>query len=323
MEEYSNHSSSTLTIVDDAPIEEDAIVCYCYKLTTKDLKDAYRRCGSLKEVEQQTRAGTGCAGCKIILHELFQEQPEDQYNLAKQPTIGTLCSKPGNYSMKGFVIANGTIESRVYASNGVAPQLGDCDSTTPIEYALLDHMGQPVLKEHRMLAKNETFVFDTSKLDLPRPFYGIFNMNLGRSNIGAARFNIYWITPEGVTATHELSATGRARVFLPFLVDKRFLEGPNAVYLAMMNPHDIEVPYNLSVINVDRKEEYKWNSSLKPHCSCWIDTNSKLFARVIKDDKDSRFALRIELDSFDIYKSLSSYFFTHNRSTRLWNCNHL
>src|SRR5262245_28914332 len=113
------------------PSAEDSIVCYCYRLTTRMLRESYARCGSLAGVEQETRAGTGCTGCKVLLYSIFGEKPTDHYQQQNPDLmLPSSCKRPGNRLMKGFTIANEGLESSVFASNGAAPQLGDCDLDT-------------------------------------------------------------------------------------------------------------------------------------------------------------------------------------------------
>src|SRR5207245_437917 len=119
----------------------NSIVCYCYRKTVRDLKEAYATCGSLKGVEDATRAGTACSGCKVILQSLFGEAPSDANAPFMETTVGTSCSKPGRRIMKGFFIHDENLHSKVFSSNAVAPQLGNCDTTTEAEYTLVDHKG--------------------------------------------------------------------------------------------------------------------------------------------------------------------------------------
>ena len=160
------------------------------------LREAYRKCGSVKGVEESTRAGTACTGCKVMLHSLFGEAPSNHYEKHETPQFGTTCKKPGSRIMKGFVLALGdSMQSTIYSSNGIAPQLGSCDADTKIEWHLLNHRGESVRNGQQMLRTNETFVFRTTEHALPNPFFGIFLLAFERANYGASRFNLYWGLP--------------------------------------------------------------------------------------------------------------------------------
>lgn len=304
--------------------EEDAIVCFCYRLTTKVLKEAYKKCGSLKKVEETTRAGTGCTGCQVVLHSLFGEEPSNQYTVGMDPTIGTSCVKPGNKTMKGLVVANGDIESTIYSSNGVAPQLGSCDSTASMEYMLIDHRGVPVHRGSQKVATNETFKFETRNLDLPRPFYGMFFLTLDRKNFGAARFNIYWTCKKGgICSTHENSSTGRPRVWIPLLAGRKLVEGPTTVYLALMNPSERSREFTLTAYEVDRAESISWSSRLDSYCTTWINASEFLYKPAIDKYGDGKWAVKILTNDLDVHAAITAYFFTHNKVLDLWSCNHL
>lgn len=303
--------------------EEDSIVCYCFKLTTKMLKEAYKKHGSLKAVEAATRVGSACTGCKVILHSLFGEAPSDHYAGIPAAASGSLCLQPGHRTMKGFIIANDQLESAVYCSNAVAPQLGDCDSTTKIDWTLVDHRGTPVIMDSKTMRTNETFVFDTRKVNLPRPFIGMFFVTLDRSNVGASRFNIYWSNSKSITATHENSSSGKPNTFVPIIIDKEFLAGQNTIYSAIMNPHPKTVEFRLSVFDIDTGDEVHWESELPAYASIWINSNEHLYKPALKKYPKGRFALRVLTTSLDMHSALSNYFFVHNRKTDLWTSNHI
>jgi hypothetical protein len=309
----------------NAPSHEDSIVCYCYRLTTGDLKRSYKACGSLKGVEAATRAGTGCKGCKVILHSLFGETPtesaDQQYT---NPLIGTACAKPGNRIMKGLVIADGELESTIYSSNAVAPQLGECDSSTPIEYALVDHRGKPVLVRQGFLKTNETFVFDTRQEDIPRPFYGMFFLSINRSNFGASRFNIYWSNGKSITATHENADTGRPICFLPFFIDQRFIDRSNEVYVAILNPHTDPIAFRLTIEDVDgNSEPLEWHATMDRYSTTWLPMNTLFFDLALKHNPLGRFSCKIHALGPHAGKAMTVYFFMRNKATNIWTVNHL
>lgn len=302
---------------------EDSIVCYCYRLTTGTLKAAYKKHGSLKAVEAATKVGSACTGCKVILQSLFNEVPSDAYNLDQPPSLGTACSKPGHRTMKSFIIANGTVESTVVSSNAVAPQFGDCDSSTEIKYTLLNHRGEPVLSRKQNIKTNETFTFKTVDEDLPRPFYGMFLLELGRQNFGASRFNVYWHNQNGACSTHELDITGRPRVFLPITIDREFLSGPNSIYIAVLNPHQRTMPFKLRVFEPDLGIHINWNSELPALCSTWIDANQFLYSKLLENPEAKRAVLEVSNNTLEPQEAITVYFFIHNRVSDIWSVNHL
>jgi hypothetical protein len=301
---------------------EDSLVCYCRRLTTGMLKSVYAKLGSLKAVEDATGAGKSCAGCKVILQALFGEAATDDYDLEESPIVGSACKKPGSRLMKGFIVADGNVESTVYSSNGIAPQLGNCDAETPIEYLLLDHRGVPLLHRTSILKTNQTFVFDTRKEEIPRPFYGQFMLVFGRSNYGASRFNIYWGNKNSVSATHENSNTGRPRVILPIAVDKRFLAGASRIYLGLMNPHQVAIKFSIAARDLDAQGEIVWDGELPQYCSTWINASDHLFKTALDARPDSRFVVEVRSKT-DMHHAISVYFFLHNQEKDLWTVNHL
>lgn len=302
---------------------EDSIVCYCYKLTTRQLKESYRRHRSLRVLQDETRAGMGCGGCRVILHSLFDEEPTEINETDVPPALGTSCLKPGSRIMKGFIISDGNLESTVYSSNAIAPQLGDCDSTSRIHFALLDHRGAPIIVKEQTVLTNETFIFETSGLDLPRPFYGMFVYALDRSNFGATRFNIYRSNAKSTTSTQENSSTGRLRVFVPIIADRQFMKGPNRVYLAIMNPHNQPARFRVSAFDVETLDSIEWISELPAHGSTWVDANASFYAPALSAFPGGRLALRLVAGSRDIRTSLTVYFFVHNQKLDTWTSNHL
>ena len=55
----------------------DSMICYCNNLTREDLLRHHRRCGSLAKVQDETKAGKACGGCRVILQSLFGELPQE------------------------------------------------------------------------------------------------------------------------------------------------------------------------------------------------------------------------------------------------------
>lgn len=302
----------------------DAMVCYCYRLTTNKLREEYMRLGSLAEVERCTRAGTACMGCKIILRSLFNEEPSgtvDQQAIA--PTAGTACIKPGQTIMKGFIVADGSLESRVFSSNGVAPQLGICDASTPISWALLNHAGNPILTGEEILETNGTFVFDTRQYDFPRPFVGMFWLGFGRGNYGGSRFNVQWSNGRSVTSTHEVGSSGRPRVILPVIVDKAFLAGPSQIYLGLCNPHDHQLNFSIVIFSVEDGREFSFRGTLGPRQSYLVDANQNLYSIAMGQLGEGRYAVRIDAEDLNPQAAVTIYFFIHHKELDSWTANHL
>ena len=322
-EEVSPHECTESKCEAHAHDSEDAMVCYCYRMKLSQVKEAYKRCGSLTKLQESTKVGLGCGGCGVVLHSMFGEKISDLNQLDRRPTHGSLCSKPGTRVMKGFIVADGKLESSVYSSNAVAPQLGDCDTTMTVNYALVDHRGVPVIARTTTIKKNEVFVFDTRKENLPRPFYGSFIYGLGRSNYGAARFNIYWSNGVSTTSTHENGDPGRVRVFLPVPVDQRFLNGNTGIYLGCMNPHPEKVPYSITVMDLNGSEAMRYESYLDPFGSTWINANEFLYGPALKRNPGGKYVLKTESGNLKAARAMVEYMFFHNRETDVWTSNHL
>ncbi len=300
-----------------------AMVCFCYRKRHCDLVDAYERLGSLKALEQELNIGRACGGCKVVLESLFGEQSSDINAMESGATGHLSCVQPGSRIMKGFVISTDELDTKIYSSNAVAPQLGDCDSSAQLEYLIIGPNGVPVIHQSQLVKTNETFLLDTAELDLPKPFFGMFHLVFDRSNFGASRFNMYWYNDDGITSTHENAASGRPDVFLPFLVDEKFLKGPNKVHLAIMNPNDEIVRLSLRAFDVDANNEIEWEADLNANGSTWIDASEHLFPKLLKKVDKARVSLHIRSTNQNIHKSLSTYFFLHNRNTNTWSANHL
>lgn len=305
---------------------EDSIVCYCYRLTTKALREAYAKHGSLKAVEEATKVGKGCTGCKVILHSLFGEAATDHYHEEKHKedqSMGSACSKPGSRTMKGFIVADDNLESVVYSSNAVAPQLGKCDSSATVEFALFNHKGLPVLMRSQKIATNETFIFDTRKEKLERPFHGMFSYTMDRSNYGASRFNIYWSNGKSTTSTHENATTGRPRLVLPILLDRKFAEGPNTLFTGLMNPHYQPIPLTVTLCDTESGETFNWNSTFLPYATAWINVTKHLLVPALTRKPNGKFLFQVATQVGNPNLSITQYFFVHNRTTNTWSANHL
>lgn len=305
-------------------VNKDPMICFCYRLTAGQLQAAYQKAGSLAVLQEETKAGRACGGCRVILHSMFNEEPSDINEVARKPAIGTSCSKPGSRTMKGYIIATGDLESVVYSSNAVAPQFGDCDATMTVNYALVDHRAQPIFIRQQVVKTNDVFVFDTRKENLPRPFYGMFFYELDRNNYGASRFNIYWTNGRSTTSTHENNDPGRPRVFLPLVATKDFLSGPTNVYMGIMNPHDRRLGFKIDVFNLDDHEQKITRPGyLDPYNSTWIDVNQYLYKPALDQFPQGRFVLKLQADQLNIPGALVEYMFFYNKQEDIWTSNHL
>lgn len=67
----------------ESKMEDSQIVCGCYKVTEKDLKDAIKNgAGTFEEVQASTKVGTGCGRCvegnKALINKLILENKIDE-----------------------------------------------------------------------------------------------------------------------------------------------------------------------------------------------------------------------------------------------------
>lgn len=302
----------------------DPMLCYCYRYTVNMVKEAHAKAGSVKAMQEQTKIGNACGGCRVLLHTLFNEAPSDINSVEAKPTFGSACSKPGSRVMKGLVIANEHLDSVIYSSNAVAPQLGECDASMPIQYALVDHRAQPIIVREAVVKTNEIFIFDTRKENIPRPFIGMFLYGIGRSNYGSSRFNIHWTNGFSSTATHENNDTGRPRVFLPLPVDQKFINGDTSVFMAIMNPQQERVPFKIEVFNLDEPQQrIVRDGYLDSFHSTWIDMNEYLFKPALALNPHGRFSMMMESSNMNTARALTEYFFFYNKRTNVWTSNHL
>lgn len=301
----------------------DAMVCYCYGLTASMLRKKHAEAGSLKALQACCKAGKGCGGCRVVLQSMFNEEIEDMYKDTLSAPVGTPCAKPGSKIMTSFIIAAGDLESKVYSCNAVAPQLGDCNATTNYDYAIVNPKGKVVGQKSGTLTTNETFCFDTRTWALPRPFYGMFVMGLGRGNYGASRFNVQWGNSVSVTATHEISVTGRPRVFLPIFVSKSFVRTENDIFLAIMNPRTAPVKFLVVVFDPDTGNRLAYQSELGPFQSTWINATEYLYKPAIEQWPGGRFAIKVDTVELGHEEAVSVYFFFRNHATNQWSSQHL
>ncbi|MEO6096906.1 MAG: (2Fe-2S)-binding protein [Fibrobacteria bacterium] len=299
----------------------DPIVCYCFNRTSKQLRDAHARLGSLPEVQKETRAGTKCGGCRMILESMFDENPDEILSLGQGGR--NVCVRPGSTLMKGFVAADHRLDTVVYSSNGVPPQFDGQDMSLPLEYMLLDSSGNPVLHRTARLESNETFCFDTRKENLPRPLYGMFLLRLGRANYGAGRFNTVWTNGVSACTTHEINDSGRPCSVLPVPVDDAFLRGPNSIFLAMQNPHDWPIRLRLEAVDANGAVLACLHRELPPRNSQWLNVLKEVFRPLLAEHAGARLTLRIQSEPRRMDMAATLYFFLHNLETDIWSANHL
>lgn len=301
----------------------DSIVCYCFNRTSHQLRDAHARLGSLSALQQETRAGTKCGGCRFLLESMFSESPDEILNLNREGGRKNVCVRPGKHLMKGFVVADHRLDTAVYASNAVPPQFAEHDMGMPIEYMLLDMAGKPIIHRAAVLGTNETFGFDTRKENLPRPLYGMLLLQIGRANYGAARYNSVWTNGVSACSTHEINDSGRPSVVLPVPVDAAFAQGPNAIYLAIQNPHSWPIRLSLQVFDESGKEMDRSYRDMAGHTTQWADVMNEVFRPLLALHPRARLALRVASDPVRNELAPTTYFFMRNLNTDIWNANHL
>lgn len=306
------------------PALGDPTVCYCYNLTRGDLLASHRKHGSLAGVQADTRAGTKCGGCRLMLESLFGEMPGDMYAGRGNPATNShFCVQPGSVLMKGFVVANHELDTTVFASNGVPPQFGVQDTTVPIEYALLDQNGKVVLGRRFEWKTHETFRFDTREENLPRPLYGTFLFHIGRGNYGASRFNCVWTNGVSSCATHEINHSGRPTVALPLFADREFLAGPNTIYLAIQNPHPRPMNIRIRMFDEGNRDLSELVFPLAPGRTEWVNASRECYGPALEKHPRARAALAVRNHPVDFDLAPTTYFFFHNRNTGIWTVNHL
>jgi bacterioferritin-associated ferredoxin len=302
----------------------DSVVCYCFNRNQGQLREAHARLGSLAAVQKETRVGSKCGGCRLILENMFGENPEEILNLGgRDPARSNLCVRPGRHVMKGFVAANHRLDTVIYSSNAVPPQFGAQDSSIPVEYMLLDMAGKPVIHRSKTFRTHETFCFDTRKEPIPRPFYGMFLFAIGRANYGASRFNTVWTNGISTCSTHEINDSGRPSTVLPVMADAAFLAGPNRIHLAMQNPHAHAIRVMLHVFDVKGAEAETRYRDMAPHTTEWIDVSRTLYAPALADRPGGQVFLRIQAEPRRVENAPTLYFFIHNLETDIWSANHL
>ncbi len=306
-----------------APTTSDSIVCYCYNRTSLQLREAHGRLGSLSALQQETRAGTKCGGCRFLLESMFGETPDEILDLDRDGGRRNICVRPGKHVMKGFVVADHRLDTVVYSSNAVPPQFAEHDMGMPIEYMLLDAAGKPILHRAAILGTNETFCFDTRKENLPRPLYGMLLLQIGRANYGGARFNSVWTNGVSACSTHEINDSGRPSVVLPIPVDAAFAQGPNTIRLAIQNPHSWPIRLALQVFDESGRELDRRYRDMAGHTTQWVDVMKEVFKPLLARHPRSRLVLRVESDPVRNEFAPTTYFFMRNLNTDIWNANHL
>lgn len=319
----------------------EGIICFCHRKSLTDLRSDLAEHGSLARVQEETHVGLACGGCRAMLQHHFGESPAEIYDLSTDQRRGTtVCMKPGNRVMKGFIASTSLLESHVFSCNAVPLQLGACDATMNVEFSIYNQLGKQIYTRHHRIQTGDTFHFDTAAVGLPRPFFGMATYSIERQNYGASRFNVSWYTNESATSTHENFSTGRPDVVLPLAFDERFLSGPNTVYLAIQNPHPGEREVHFRVFRLDTGEIYEaaLNAATRTRSraavesvrklptlgTMWVNVQEELiFPAQKKLGAGVPLALRIYTPVQSIHQALSMYFFFHHRPTNIWSANHL
>lgn len=318
---------------------QSSMVCFCYRKTLGDLQAAHEKYGTLVKMQEATRVGMQCGGCRALLHHHFGEAPTEISDLSEDDHRGaTVCVKPGNRVMKCFIASSSLLESRAFSCNAVPLQLGVCDASMTAEFTVYNHLGRPLINRREHIPTGGTFVFDTEKERLPRPFYGMIAYRLERSNYGASRLNVAWHAGHSTTSTHENFSTGRPDVVLPVPVDRRFLDGPNVIYLAVQNPHSrpCEVLFRVFRMeggaiygdlekegNADPQGAVEYRRVLPPLGTSWINASEEFYAPALSQLGDKSLILRIYVKGADIHEAPSTYFFLYHREEKIWSANHL
>lgn len=307
-----------------SPSALDSMVCFCFNKTRADLTEVHRRRGTLAGVQAETRVGSNCGGCRLLLEAMFGEAPGEVLSLRGSPESNPrFCVVPGTRLMKGFVAADHRLDTQIYASNAVPPQFGGQDTTVTVQYALLDGQGRRVLGRTLEWKTHETFCFDTRKVAIPRPLHGMFLLQIGRVNYGAARFNSVWTNGISSCSTHEINDSGRPSVVLPLFADREFLAGPNSVFLALQNPNPRAITVRISLFDEGGRALLDVPIAMEPGTTRWLDANREFYAKALEREPGARVALRIASDPVDVSTSPTTYFFFHNQNTGIWTANHL
>lgn len=59
----------------EADAKEERTVCFCHNKTCRELKEAIRAgAHTLKDVQDETQASTGCGGCEYEVREILDEE---------------------------------------------------------------------------------------------------------------------------------------------------------------------------------------------------------------------------------------------------------
>lgn len=297
----------------------DPVICFCFRVTERKLREAYRECGSLEKVKECTRAGTACRGCLTSLSAMFNQDIAWDAEASKTSS----CLYSGQSVMKALVLSVEGLETRALAANAPAPQLNSCNLDGNISYSLVDGAGQRIFRRTQPISTFHNFLFDTATEMLPKPFVGQLIYEIDRKNRGSGRLGTQWYSPNGVAATHENSSTGRPRVFVPITLDKQFRNGPNRLYLAIVNPHEINAQFDLNVFNRGKQVLVNGSGTMGPYNSLWVDASESLFKPLEGKIGDEPLYIGLETRGLNIHAALSCYFFLHNLSTGAWSCQHL
>lgn len=313
----------------------EGIVCFCYRKTLCDLQQSVKTHGTLEQMQEATRVGLACGGCRAMLHHHFGGGLSEINDFSIE-SGGTSCLKPGQRWMKGFIASSSLFESHLYSCNIVPLQMGECDADTDAEFVIHNQEGRAIYSRTQRVRTGETFHFDTARARLPRPFFGMASLILERKNLGSSRFNVSWYGKEFCTSTHENVSTGRPDVVLPLIFDQRFLRGPNDVYLAVQNPHPhamditfrVFCPADGNIFSRSPSEAgervVEWTQTLPSMGTFWHHVQRDFISRAARTlGEGVPMALRIYAPKATMHSSPSSYFFFHHRPSNVWSANHL
>jgi hypothetical protein len=302
------------------PIAElDPVVCFCFRLTEKQLRNSYSECKNLDDLKCKTRAGTACRGCLSSLTAMFNQDDNWHASATRQSS----CVYSGQSLMKGLIVSLDGLETQAVAANSPAPQIVNCNLDATVNYVIVDGAGQIVSEGTQNLPTNKNFIFDTATANFKKPFVGQIFYQLDRKNRASGRLSTRWYSKSGVAATHENGSTGRPRVFVPFGLDTGFISGPNKIYLAVVNPHAENTSFELSLFGKSGTTFGKGSGVLGAYNTIWVDIDD-VFVNPLRNNWPTQGAY-IKLETTNLIRdlALSCYVFIHNQNTGSWSCQHL
>jgi hypothetical protein len=112
-------------------------------------------------------------------------------------------------------------------------------------------------------------------------------------------------------------------VVLSIPVDIAFLNGPNRLHLALLNPHDWPIRLRLQAFDAGGEVLGEHFRDLPARTTQWADVTGEIYAPILALHPRARLAMRIESDPVRMEFSPTLYFFLHNLNTDIWSANHL